>query len=219
MSLIRSTTYGTLLLLALMLSACAEAENTAAPAPETASQEQGLIDACLNSCRQEYLVCIRDCAQSPDGSDCGCPTQYAACQLGCPNGDSDADGVRNGVDNCPTVANANQANCDGDGYGDACDPLNANYQPVTAEHTCWVANYTNSHLNRVIEDRVEHREHDVSCGAPDRWVRRATPALSCAGHLTDSECCTAVLGPTIQSFGDDAIFWCADANRNKNRCH
>jgi hypothetical protein len=35
--------------------------------------------------------------------------------------DADSDGVRNGADNCPSVANADQADLDGDGQGDACD--------------------------------------------------------------------------------------------------
>src|SRR5215471_14179401 len=36
-------------------------------------------------------------------------------------GDSDGDGVPDNVDNCPLVANPNQADSDGDGVGDACD--------------------------------------------------------------------------------------------------
>lgn len=35
--------------------------------------------------------------------------------------DQDKDGVADDVDNCPTVANPDQANADGDKYGDACD--------------------------------------------------------------------------------------------------
>lgn len=35
--------------------------------------------------------------------------------------DADVDGVADGNDNCPTVANGNQANYDGDSQGDACD--------------------------------------------------------------------------------------------------
>ncbi|HEV7238858.1 MAG TPA: PA domain-containing protein [Thermoanaerobaculia bacterium] len=36
--------------------------------------------------------------------------------------DADVDGVADGNDNCPTVANGDQANYDGDSQGDACDP-------------------------------------------------------------------------------------------------
>jgi hypothetical protein len=36
--------------------------------------------------------------------------------------DDDSDGVPNASDNCPTVANADQGNEDGDAFGDACDP-------------------------------------------------------------------------------------------------
>lgn len=35
--------------------------------------------------------------------------------------DTDGDGIVDGADNCPTVANADQANYDGDSAGDACD--------------------------------------------------------------------------------------------------
>jgi cysteine-rich repeat protein len=35
--------------------------------------------------------------------------------------DSDADGIPDALDNCPFVANADQADADGDGVGDACD--------------------------------------------------------------------------------------------------
>jgi hypothetical protein len=40
----------------------------------------------------------------------------------CVDPDRDGDGVLNAVDNCPDVANADQANNDGDAMGDACDP-------------------------------------------------------------------------------------------------
>ena len=36
-------------------------------------------------------------------------------------GDGDGDGVPDGTDNCPAVANTNQADADNDGVGDACD--------------------------------------------------------------------------------------------------
>ncbi len=35
--------------------------------------------------------------------------------------DGDGDGILDGADNCPSVANADQANADGDSAGDVCD--------------------------------------------------------------------------------------------------
>jgi len=35
--------------------------------------------------------------------------------------DTDADGISDTSDNCPSIANANQLNTDGDAQGDACD--------------------------------------------------------------------------------------------------
>ncbi len=45
--------------------------------------------------------------------------------------DADADGVFQGCDNCPAVANADQRNVDGEGGGDLCDPC-----PADASNTC-----------------------------------------------------------------------------------
>src|SRR5262245_192229 len=42
----------------------------------------------------------------------------------CPE-DTDGDGVCDAIDNCPAVANANQADLDGDLLGDACDDTDA----------------------------------------------------------------------------------------------
>lgn len=39
-----------------------------------------------------------------------------------PDTDADDDGVEDGADNCPSAANADQQDFDGDGQGDACDP-------------------------------------------------------------------------------------------------
>lgn len=48
--------------------------------------------------------------------------------LAAPPADSDADGMADGVDNCPSVANPDQEDSDGDGRGDAC----RNLPPVAA---------------------------------------------------------------------------------------
>jgi subtilisin family serine protease len=55
--------------------------------------------------------------------------------------DTDADGVLDSVDSCPSVANADQADADGDGLGDACDPdLDGDGVPNAGDNCPSVAN-------------------------------------------------------------------------------
>jgi uncharacterized surface anchored protein len=49
--------------------------------------------------------------------------------------DGDADGVGDGLDNCPLVANPDQADADGDGEGDACAPAPPLDAPAAADET------------------------------------------------------------------------------------
>jgi len=54
-----------------------------------------------------------DLVEVCDGSNASCPADVAP--------DADGDGEADGCDNCPSVANPNQADADGDGVGDVCD--------------------------------------------------------------------------------------------------
>lgn len=170
-----------------------------------------VLDPCVQACRQDYFDCSRN-----DGS--GCEQQYDYCLLGCPNWDSDGDGVLNGSDNCDTVPNANQANCDGDSRGDACDNLNANYQDVTGEQTCWTDK--DLHFSYfTFEHHVEWLERDVSsCGAPDRWKRRVRQDNDCTLNISDKTCCLG-LRSSIEAVGDVPEYWCSADILNHNYCH
>ncbi len=59
-------------------------------------------------------------------------TIYAAGQAGICH-DADGDGITDDVDNCPTVANPNQADTDGDGVGDVCDNCPSVFNPTQAD--------------------------------------------------------------------------------------
>jgi hypothetical protein len=87
-------------------------------APETCDPPDGTT--CTAGCRA--IVCgdgivegLEQC-EPPNGVTCDAGCQDLACA------DVDGDGVCDVVDNCPGVANPDQADHDGDGIGDACDP-------------------------------------------------------------------------------------------------
>jgi sugar lactone lactonase YvrE len=77
------------------------------PAAANANQANADGDGAGDACDG----CPNDAAKTAPGV-CGCGTADA---------DGDGDGVADCQDNCPQVANADQANADGDAMGDACD--------------------------------------------------------------------------------------------------
>jgi Thrombospondin type 3 repeat len=80
--------------------------------PEGLCRTANVTESCAAQGREDANSGLPlDTTVSSDGSNgSGCP------------GDLDCDGVPDGSDNCPTVANPDQANEDGDRFGDVCDP-------------------------------------------------------------------------------------------------
>ncbi|EYF00107.1 Hypothetical protein CAP_1358 [Chondromyces apiculatus DSM 436] len=89
---------------------CAAGTPVQCPPPD-ACHEQGACDPTTGACTQPVR---------PNGTPCG---GGGTCQNGvCAIADADGDGVQDAVDNCPAVYNPSQADLDGDGLGDLCDP-------------------------------------------------------------------------------------------------
>jgi len=83
---------------------------------------------------------------------------------GCP--DSDGDGLDDCIDNCPSIANSTQADCDLDGVGDACE---------IAAGTQWDAN-----LNG-IPDQCETCPNVATYCTPGLSSNGCTPTISTSG--------------------------------------
>jgi hypothetical protein len=82
-----------------------------------------LLGGCGNGVREAGETC-------DDGDDNG---RNGCCTAECAVLDGDADGVCDGRDRCPAVADPSQRDGDGDGLGDACDPC----LTLTAGQTLW----------------------------------------------------------------------------------
>ncbi|XOF34295.1 MAG: FG-GAP-like repeat-containing protein [Candidatus Electrothrix sp. YB6] len=91
----------------------------------------GDVDACPNDADNDADndgICgdVDVCLLGDDNLDTDGDTVADDCDV-CPldiENDADGDGICESDDNCPTLANTNQSNVDGDEYGDACEPDN-----------------------------------------------------------------------------------------------
>jgi len=107
---------------------CDGASATCPPDAKRTDVCRPAVDACdaAESCSGTSNTCPPDLPK-PDDTPCDDGDQCTTgdvCQGGTCQGtfvDDDGDGFSNGCDNCPAIANPDQADADGDGVGDACD--------------------------------------------------------------------------------------------------
>jgi hypothetical protein len=88
--------------------------------------EGPIPEDCVNCGMDCDAVTDSDGDGTPDGCD-RCPNDpgkvdQGVCGCGVADADPDGDELLDCEDNCPLAANADQADFDGDGLGDACDP-------------------------------------------------------------------------------------------------
>jgi len=116
------------LALALPLAALAQTADEVTPAEEDICSKWGFTGK-INGLCNAYCEAMDCDSAEPQASEQACTrvlgkieaalgeTPFPTCE------DVDDDGVPNGLDNCPDDPNADQADADGDGVGDACEAV------------------------------------------------------------------------------------------------
>jgi hypothetical protein len=134
---------------------------------------------CVNVCNSESL-CNRGCTLS-------CNTQTTCGGYGVCNPDPDGDSVI-WNDNCPSTYNPNQADCDGDGRGTACDTDNGIWSQIGAFSMCLILdNMYGGYVGVQAHYKAEYQ--DVSaCGSPNRWKTASGPVTTCYSASTAWAC-------------------------------
>lgn len=131
----------------------------AAALPAAAQPNQ---NACFMVCDGSESACNRSC-QASTMTTC---SAWEENMMG--NNDYDGDGVANGSDNCRCLANASQANCDGDIHGDACDSSSATW--VKTNRRACKSDKDDHVWGYTVEVTHEDTYEDVSaCNRPTKY--------------------------------------------------
>lgn len=113
--------------LAFGLPTWAQTPDGATPAVEDICTQWGMTGKVYGLCNAYCEAMDCDAGENAQASEQACArvlgkivaalgdTPFPTCK------DTDNDGLPNGIDNCPNTANADQADTDGNGVGDACD--------------------------------------------------------------------------------------------------
>lgn len=112
-------------------------------------------DNCAGVCSDPTSDCTTSCEMF-GGTQTTCGAYFGA-----PANDLDSDGVANGSDNCICTANSNQANCDGDAWGDSCDSANELWVFVTDLGRCdWDGD---THWNKFTVEQYGAKRYQNVC--------------------------------------------------------
>jgi|GEM_PF-1567121 len=160
--------------------------------PETDTDSDGTPD-CRDACPADALK-----------------TAPGACGCGQPDTDTDSDAVPDCVDNCDAVANANQADCNQDGTGDACETVtdcNHNGQLDECEIYAGTATDVDS------DGRIDACEPDCNGNhLPDDFEIASGTAPDCNRNGVPDPC-DVLAGTGLDSDGDGLLDECeSDCN-------
>jgi len=170
-----------------------------------------------NPCTDDvcYNPAVGACMHTNNSAPCStggpCAMQgtcyYGTCQVGVPTpvpseGDADGDGVPNTCDNCPVLANTDQADADHDGAGDACDPCldrdgDGFGEPDAPGNSCHADNCPQE-ANPSQTDSDGDGVGDACDGCP----QASDPSQADADHDGIGDACDACTDRDQDAFGD-----------------
>lgn len=175
------TIFACTLVLGLLLPTLADAQWCQGP---EGAYWCGDPDACTFVCGEPGSDCTTSCDQFGTGTTCGA-------FFGQNPADYDGDGVATSSDNCPCTANANQANCDGDPWGDACDAQNEKWVLLQNLGRCDL-DYDEHAFYRTVE-QFGSKKYQNLCGGAICYDQYLISDANCyyttSCGATNSACC------------------------------